>query len=628
MNYKCKICGQIINTTTCPYCGSGEENVVSLDKISNTIGHYRCLVCGKETEDGSVCSFCGSDRLYNLETNKVEQGNKLNNQYTESSFSTESNNNNVTEEDLNSNDDANNYENVDTNVDEFSDIDNLDEYQLEDRYLEKFDEILDLSSVDNVDLETYKSLLRFALKRGSKITNEEIAYTFSLDENSINNNSVEETNNIHEENSNEFNVEIDDEDKNENLEEDNSSIDTATNEEELLKQFKERVFDFDENVDDVNEQIEDEFLKALNSLNNEELSEINNEVSLNNDESQEAEEINNFNDETSEDNQEDEYLNIVNNGIDEDLKNEGNSFNDEYNNEALNEDSELQNYFASSNDYEEKNTGEEYVEIQPSQNTEYKEETTYGENEASISDFEENECCSHHEECTCQEDDDSCLESEECTCHEHECNCTHDEFDENNQECYCNEEECNCQNESENYFDNSECCDEEECCCHHEECNCHEHECCFDDYDDCCCNNHLRRYSEDPYYEDEDYHIDSSMQVDLDYHNYKLCKKDSYLANYKTVNNSNKIGNCLESGEKTLFYTLLLLEKYDENLIIYDLLKKVKAEYHLFNKKLNLEEEFLNNFKQYLDEAQIEDKNHDLVKLYKMLSIVFEEKND
>ena len=71
MQYKCLICGQIIdNAHVCPICGATEENIVPyIPEVKKQKGRYRCRVCGAYIDNPYHCPVCGAneDHIFPVE---------------------------------------------------------------------------------------------------------------------------------------------------------------------------------------------------------------------------------------------------------------------------------------------------------------------------------------------------------------------------------------------------------------------------------------------------------------------------------------------------------------------------------------------------------------------------------
>ena len=204
MKYKCLVCGQIIdNNEMCPYCGSDSSQIVPIDSQGKT-GHYRCLVCGRETENGDYCPYCGSQRLYNLDSRKVEDTSSINIQNGEENSSDKPVEHQPYEHV--------HYENKNSFLFDrpieatqaqpiFDEKENNDGEQefgapriendgesgdlndtLETLYFKKYGEVLPLDSIENPDPNKVDELYKTALERGFKITPEEVANAFTLNE--------------------------------------------------------------------------------------------------------------------------------------------------------------------------------------------------------------------------------------------------------------------------------------------------------------------------------------------------------------------------------------------------------------------------------------------------------------
>lgn len=206
MKYKCLVCGQITdNNEMCPFCGSDSSQMVPIDSEGKT-GHFRCLVCGRETENGNYCPYCGSQRLYNLDSRKVENttsiniqngdGNAQNPQVNKSEQYEHVHYENKNSFLFNRPDEATMsheiiHEEESNNQEEFGapKLQNEEEYHepenseyedesLETKYFNMFGEMLQLDSIQNPDPEKVETLYKIGINRGSKITPEEIAATF------------------------------------------------------------------------------------------------------------------------------------------------------------------------------------------------------------------------------------------------------------------------------------------------------------------------------------------------------------------------------------------------------------------------------------------------------------------
>lgn len=206
MKYKCLVCGQITdNNEMCPFCGSDSSQMVPIDSEGKT-GHYRCLVCGRETENGNYCPYCGSQRLYNLDSRKVENTTSINIQNGDENAQNPQVNKSeqyehVHYENKNSflfnrpdeatmsheiihEEESNNQEEFGApklqNEEEYHEPENseYEDESLETKYFNTFGEMLQLDSIQNPDPEKVETLYRIGINRGSKITPEEIAATF------------------------------------------------------------------------------------------------------------------------------------------------------------------------------------------------------------------------------------------------------------------------------------------------------------------------------------------------------------------------------------------------------------------------------------------------------------------
>lgn len=214
MKYKCLVCGQIIdNNEMCPFCGSDSSQIVPIES-EGKVGHYRCLVCGRETENGDYCPYCGSQRLYNLDSRKVENTTSINIQNGDSGEQKpqvnqsehyehvhyENKNSfffdrpdevtkpqeiihdegeNVAPEQEYSNEEIQHEENENNDDGNFVSEENE---SFESKYFNMFGELLPLESIQNPDPEKVEILYRIGVNRGSKITPEEIASTFIEEE--------------------------------------------------------------------------------------------------------------------------------------------------------------------------------------------------------------------------------------------------------------------------------------------------------------------------------------------------------------------------------------------------------------------------------------------------------------
>ncbi len=215
MKYKCLVCGQIIdNNEMCPFCGSDSSQIVPIES-EGKVGHYRCLVCGRETENGDYCPYCGSQRLYNLDSRKVENTTSINIQNGDSNGQRPQVNQSeqyehvhyenknsflfnrpeeVTkpQEIINEENEGVAYE-QEFSAEEFPNENEIHEEEqnfvqednesFESKYFNMFGELLPLESIQNPDPEKVEILYRIGVNRGSKITPEEIASTFMEEEN-------------------------------------------------------------------------------------------------------------------------------------------------------------------------------------------------------------------------------------------------------------------------------------------------------------------------------------------------------------------------------------------------------------------------------------------------------------
>jgi DNA-directed RNA polymerase subunit RPC12/RpoP len=201
MKYKCLVCGQIIdNNEMCPFCGSDSSQIVPIDSQGKT-GHYRCLVCGRETENGDYCPYCGSQRLYNLDSRKVEDTISINIQNENTGQPLEKPVQNEPYEHVH-------YENKNSflfdrpiEATQSQEVLNSQENEqhfgapriqnegeetsehLESIYFQKYGEMLPLESISNPDPMKVEELYREGLERGYKITPEEVAKKFLVEEN-------------------------------------------------------------------------------------------------------------------------------------------------------------------------------------------------------------------------------------------------------------------------------------------------------------------------------------------------------------------------------------------------------------------------------------------------------------
>lgn len=271
MKYKCLVCGQIIdNNEMCPFCGSDSSQIVPIES-EGKVGHYRCLVCGRETENGDYCPYCGSQRLYNLDSRKVENTTSINIQNGDSNGQKpqvnqsehyehvhyenknsflfnrpeevtqpqeiihEENQNVVPEQEFAAQrlpDESENHEEEQTFVQEENE-------SFESRYFNMFGELLPLESIQNPDPEKVEILYRIGVNRGSKITPEEIASTFMEEEN------VEEENQP-EGNNYEMNEETYHDEEN-----------VAPEQENFIREPEEVIPETEEIVNEVNEELAD-----------------------------------------------------------------------------------------------------------------------------------------------------------------------------------------------------------------------------------------------------------------------------------------------------------------------------------------------------------------------------------
>ena len=211
MKYKCLVCGQIIdNNEMCPYCGSDSSQIVPIESEGKT-GHYRCLVCGRETENGDYCPYCGSQRLYNLDSRKVENTTSINIQNGEENHKPEVNEsekyehihyenknsfffdkptevheeNNVSEDESVAPQEAINvpkFEEEEHYENEENQEYHEDDESNESKYFNMFGELLPLDSIQNPDPEKVETLYRMGVERGYKISPEEVASAFAEEE--------------------------------------------------------------------------------------------------------------------------------------------------------------------------------------------------------------------------------------------------------------------------------------------------------------------------------------------------------------------------------------------------------------------------------------------------------------
>ncbi len=211
MKYKCLVCGQIIdNNEMCPYCGSDSSQIVPIESEGKT-GHYRCLVCGRETENGDYCPYCGSQRLYNLDSRKVENTTSINIQNSEENHKPEVNESEKYEhvhyenknsfffdkpaevkEENNVSEDENVAPQEEFSAPKIEDEEHYEseenqEYHEEDesnesKYFNMFGELLPLDSIQNPDPEKVETLYRMGVERGYKISPEEVASAFTEEE--------------------------------------------------------------------------------------------------------------------------------------------------------------------------------------------------------------------------------------------------------------------------------------------------------------------------------------------------------------------------------------------------------------------------------------------------------------
>ena len=270
MKYKCLVCGQIIdNNEMCPFCGSDSSQIVPIES-EGKVGHYRCLVCGRETENGDYCPYCGSQRLYNLDSRKVENTTSINIQNGDSDGQKpqvnqsehyehvhyenknsflfnrpeeatqpheivhEENQSVVPEQEFAAQklpEENENHEEEQTFVREENE-------SFESRYFNMFGELLPLESIQNPDPEKVEILYRIGVNRGSKITPEEIASTFMEEEN------VEEENQPGENNNYEMNEETYHEEEN-----------VAPEQENFIREPEEVIPETAEVTNEVNEEL-------------------------------------------------------------------------------------------------------------------------------------------------------------------------------------------------------------------------------------------------------------------------------------------------------------------------------------------------------------------------------------
>lgn len=187
MKYKCLVCGQIIdNNEMCPFCGSDSSQIIPLDGGSSKKGHYRCLVCGRETDNGEYCPYCGSQRLYNLDTNRSEDTQSLDIKNEEDSEEQNDVDETVSEHNQNAifdKEDENSEEPIeDSSEEESFNEEAKPEESLESRYFNSFGELLPLESISNPDPNKVSALYRMGINRGEKITPEEIANAFEIEQ--------------------------------------------------------------------------------------------------------------------------------------------------------------------------------------------------------------------------------------------------------------------------------------------------------------------------------------------------------------------------------------------------------------------------------------------------------------
>ena len=284
MKYKCLVCGQIIdNNEMCPFCGSDSSQIVPIESEGKT-GHYRCLVCGRETENGDYCPYCGSQRLYNLDSRKVENTTSINIQNGEENHKPEVNESEKYEhvhyENKNSfffnkPEEVNEENNVQENEsaapqqefnapkieeDEHYENDENQEYHEEEesnesKYFNMFGELLPLDSIQNPDPEKVETLYRMGIERGYKISPEEVASAFAEEEYS-----EEESETTHEEehyNEQEVhfkeNAENVEEENAENVEEEN----VAPEQENFIREPEEIIHETEEVAHEVEETLDE-----------------------------------------------------------------------------------------------------------------------------------------------------------------------------------------------------------------------------------------------------------------------------------------------------------------------------------------------------------------------------------
>ncbi len=211
MKYKCLVCGQIIdNNEMCPFCGSDSSQIVPIESEGKT-GHYRCLVCGRETENGDYCPYCGSQRLYNLDSRKVENTTSINIQNGENNkpevnksehyehvhyenkngfFFEKPEEVTHNENEMHEEESAAPYQEFNApklEEEEHPEFDQNEEHNEEDetfesRYFNMFGEMLPLDSIQNPDPEKVETLYRMGVERGYKISPEEVASAFAEEE--------------------------------------------------------------------------------------------------------------------------------------------------------------------------------------------------------------------------------------------------------------------------------------------------------------------------------------------------------------------------------------------------------------------------------------------------------------